>query len=454
MSAARLLLAASLQLCACGPVSPGTEDPPLMVGFLIEDGVYGSELMAPFDILQHTRFHVQPGMQVVTIARSRETVTTFEGLELVPDVDYASAPALDVIVVPSALRHVSEEFDDPELIDFLKQRAPAARFILSLCDGAFVLGRAGLLSGVSCTTFPGDIRLLRERHPEARVIDGVSFVVDGRVITSAGGARSYDPALYLVERIYGETPAIEVARGLVIDWSLDRIPHYIARGDATLAYEAGDRIDAEVSVEDAEGRSHRLLSLSDDEDRVLVLYLFGGGALEGPTRGGLWCEDSMSDMSLMRHLLARFAERPVAFIPVACPPFLDEEQFGYAKGGFLPGSPDHDGERRNFVEATLKAVGTGVIPFPELYFDSSLRLLRNTEAMPRSESDSPWLGRFRPRDEFQRYGTPAIWILARDGRVLMPPRHGNNYERNAVLKYTARELPAAILRALEITSEG
>ena len=72
---------------------------------------------------------------------------------------------------------------------------------MSLCDGAFVLAKAGLLDGKTCTTFPGDIAALRERYPKANVIDGLSFVVDGKLITSAGGARSYDPALCPVERI-------------------------------------------------------------------------------------------------------------------------------------------------------------------------------------------------------------------------------------------------------------
>ena len=448
---AKLLLAASWCVCACARAE---EDPSLLVGFLIEDGIYGSELVAPFDILHHTRFHVQPGMKVLTIARSREPVTTFEGLKLDPDLDYASAPALDVIVVPSAERHVNEAFDDPELIGFLKQRAPAARFIMSLCDGAFVLAKAGLLDGKTCTTFPGDIPRLREQYPRVRVIDGVSFVVDGKLITSAGGARSYDPALYLVERIYGETPAINVARGLVIDWSLNQVAHYFARENPNGAYDAGDRIDPDVSVEDAEGGSHRLLSLCAADDQVLVLFVFGGGGTGREIRrAGLWCEDSMNEMPLMRHMQARFEDRPVAFLPVACPPFLDEQQFGHAAGGFLPDSPDYAKERASFVEATLKAVEEGVIPFSKVYFDISLRLLRNTLESPPTGTDPAWLGRFRARDEVQKYGTPTLWILSREGQVLMPPLHGNHYEKNLVLNYTARELSFAIERALEIVAD-
>ena len=90
---------------------------------------------------------------------------------------------------------------------------------------AFVLAKAGLLEGKESMTFPSDIPRYRETFPHLVVHEGVSFVHDGKLITSVGGAKSYDPALYLAEMLYGKKAAEGIGRGLVIDWSLSEIPH-------------------------------------------------------------------------------------------------------------------------------------------------------------------------------------------------------------------------------------
>ncbi len=81
-----------------------------------------------------------------------------------------------------------------------------------------MLAAAGLLDGRSCTTFPGDQDRFAEDFPDLDLIRGVSFVHDGPVMTSQGGARSYDVAMYLVDHLYGEEVAQGVGRGLIIDW--------------------------------------------------------------------------------------------------------------------------------------------------------------------------------------------------------------------------------------------
>ena len=89
------------------------------VGFLIVDGVYNSELMAPYDIFHHTIFHTDPlpGMEVFTVAPSREPVTSFEGLKILPHYSYADHPPIDVLVVPSAEGSMDEVQNDPKVIE-------------------------------------------------------------------------------------------------------------------------------------------------------------------------------------------------------------------------------------------------------------------------------------------------------------------------------------------------
>ncbi|MCB0738511.1 MAG: DJ-1/PfpI family protein [Bacteroidetes bacterium] len=199
------------------------------VAFLVMDGVYNTELTAPMDVFHHTRFRdsIKP-MNVFLIAKSLQLVTTFEGLTITPDFSYnGSFPKINILVVPSAEHHLDTDLDDTQMIEFVAKTAETAQFVTSHCDGAFVLAKAGLLDGIHCTTFPSDIGTMRQMFPKARLHENTLFVRDGKYITSAGGAKSFEAALYLCEHLYGKKVANQIAGGLVIDWNLDLIPHIV-----------------------------------------------------------------------------------------------------------------------------------------------------------------------------------------------------------------------------------
>jgi len=200
------------------------------VAFLIMDGTFNTELTAPFDIFQHTIFRdgIKP-MNVFLVADTDKPVTTFEGIRLLPDYNYLDddLPQIDILVVPSAEHHLDTDLENEALISFVREISKNARFVTSHCDGAFVLAKAGLLDDVASTTFPSDIGKYREMFPELDVRDSVLFVHDGKFITSAGGAKSFEAALYLAEHLYGSDIAKRLAEGLVIDWNLEHLPHFI-----------------------------------------------------------------------------------------------------------------------------------------------------------------------------------------------------------------------------------
>jgi len=200
------------------------------VGFLIMDGVYNTELTAPYDIFQHTKFRVGiKAMNVFTVANTNDYIRTFEGLKLIPDYNYLkdSLPTIDILVVPSAEHHLDTDLEDEDMLDFIRKVDKNAQFMTSHCDGAFVLAKAGILEGVVSTTFPSDIDAMRDMFPELDIRKNVLFVHDGKYITSAGGAKSFEAALYLCEYLYGKEIAKTLAAGLVIDWNLEDVPHLI-----------------------------------------------------------------------------------------------------------------------------------------------------------------------------------------------------------------------------------
>ena len=210
--------------------TPKTEliDNAYNVAFLIMDGVYNTELTAPYDIFQHTKYRkgIRP-MNVFTVSKNMDMVTTFEGLRILPDYNYNNMPTIDILVIPSAEHHLDTDLDDIEMISWVQKISNKATYVTSHCDGAFVLAQAGLLDSITCTTFPSDITKMQYMFPHLDIRRDVIFVHDGKYITSAGGAKSFEAALYLCEHLYGKKITDSLAAGLVIDWNIDNVPHLI-----------------------------------------------------------------------------------------------------------------------------------------------------------------------------------------------------------------------------------
>lgn len=193
----------------------------LRAAFLVLDGVYNTELAAPFDVFHHTRFHTQPGLEVFTVSPNGQPVTTFEGLKITPDRSFANAGKIDILVIPSTRGSMDADLQNQALIDWVRTTGAQARHVLSLCDGAFVLARAGLLQGIPVTTFPEDYGRFSQMFPNLDLRINVSFVDAGKVITSQGGTRSYEAAMHLVDRLYGRQVAEGVGKGLLVPWPPD-----------------------------------------------------------------------------------------------------------------------------------------------------------------------------------------------------------------------------------------
>ncbi len=121
----------------------------------------------------------------------------------------------DLVVVPG-LPYRATERVDRRVVKWLRKAASAGAHMSSVCTGAFILGEAGLLDGLRCTTHWSRTDELQRRFPTARVLSNRLFVTDEAVTTSAGIASGIDMALSLIERAYGPLVALEVAREMVV----------------------------------------------------------------------------------------------------------------------------------------------------------------------------------------------------------------------------------------------
>jgi transcriptional regulator GlxA family with amidase domain len=157
--------------------------------------------------------HAGEPLTVGILWLNKPSLTEFAG----PLDVYHHVPAekLDVLVVPSGAGSLETDLKNVRVITWLQKAAREAEFITSHCEGAFLLGQAGLLDNKNATTFPVDTETLQKQYPTCRVQTGQRLVVDGNVITSPGGLASYEASLYVVEQLCGKEQALSIAAALV-----------------------------------------------------------------------------------------------------------------------------------------------------------------------------------------------------------------------------------------------
>ncbi len=219
----------ALILAAC-EVQP-TPEPPrgvLKAGFVVLDGVYNSELTAPYDVLHHSVFRDQDNfIEPFIVSPDGKPLSTFEGITITPHYSFDDAPEAQILVIPSTVGSMDADLENAAFMTWLTSAVDAADWVITVCDGAFPLAATGRLDGRMATTFPADRGAFARMFPDVDVLDDVNFVVDGSFITSVGGALSFEPALFLVETLYGKDHAERTAEGLVLEWNAGRIPHRI-----------------------------------------------------------------------------------------------------------------------------------------------------------------------------------------------------------------------------------
>lgn len=158
-------------------------------------------------------FSAMPGATVDLVWKTVDPVPTDAGFSILPTVDFAGAPQADVLMVPGG-PGIFDMLDDEETLDFVRRQAAGARFVTSVCTGAFVLGAAGLLQGRRATTHWSS-------HPMLELLGAVPVhervVRDGNVITGGGVTAGLDFALTVLAELYGEDAARAAQLGFEYD---------------------------------------------------------------------------------------------------------------------------------------------------------------------------------------------------------------------------------------------
>ncbi len=188
------------------------------VAILLFHDVEVLDFAGPFEIFGVTgkRENATP-FDVFTVAERPGEIRARNGLTVTPRYSFADCPAPDVLVVPGGFG-TRREMHNERVIEWLRAQSEKAEVIFSVCTGALLLARAGLLSGLEVTTHHGALDLLAKTAPDSVVRDDRRFVDNGRVITSAGVAAGMDASLHVVARLLGEAQARETAAYIEYDW--------------------------------------------------------------------------------------------------------------------------------------------------------------------------------------------------------------------------------------------
>ena len=183
--------------------------PLFTIGFVIFPDLTQLDFTGPLQVLSRL-----PQSATYIVAKSTAPVPSDCGLGLVPTHTFANCPALDLICIPGGSEGVAGIINDHETIEFVRKQAAVAKYVTSVCTGAFVLGVAGLLKGRRATThwaYTDLLPLVGATHEKARTVK------DGNVITGGGVTAGIDFGLSVVAEIAGEATAKKIQLGIEYD---------------------------------------------------------------------------------------------------------------------------------------------------------------------------------------------------------------------------------------------
>jgi transcriptional regulator GlxA family with amidase domain len=177
------------------------------VAFLISEGAVIIDFCGPWEVFQDVMVpghHDQP-FRLYTVSESTSPIRASGGMQILPDYTLENAPAPKVIVIP-AQRKPSRA-----MLEWIRKNSKDTDVTMSVCTGAFVLAKTGLLSGKSATTFHSAFGSFAKEFPDIHLKRGARFVEDGNLATAGGLSSGIDLALRVVERYFGREVAEKTA---------------------------------------------------------------------------------------------------------------------------------------------------------------------------------------------------------------------------------------------------
>lgn len=177
------------------------------IAFVLSKGAVVIDFCGPWEVFENVQI---PGrdespFKLYTVAKTMEPIQTSGGMRVVPNYTFNTAPAPKVIVIPA------QSGTSDAMLDWIRKSSQKTDVTMSVCAGAFVLARTGLLSGKAATTYHNAYKAFAVEFPDVQLKRGKRFVEDGNLATAGGLTSGIDLALRVVERYYGRSVAADTA---------------------------------------------------------------------------------------------------------------------------------------------------------------------------------------------------------------------------------------------------
>lgn len=357
MKPARLLLTLALALGAALPLAAAgyTKN----VAIVVYNGVEVLDFAGPAEVFAASAGRGANGQErafnVYLVSKTRAPIVSQGFIDVTPDYSIADSPKPDIIVLPGG--GSESVVNDPEWMAWVKSSAEHADHVLTVCTGAFIAGKLGLLDDHDVTTWYAAVPDLKRSFPNARVQPGRRFIDNGKVITTAGVSAGIDGALHLVARTLGRYVADRTAEYMEYAWSPQSYT-------ASTYPQLNPRLDAH-------GRKLQQAKISSnegDEEGAIEVYRSLIAANTGDAEAWL-------NLGRSLHALKRYPDALAAYTEAA----KGEPQRGVALYN-LSCAYALSGERDKAIDAAAKAIEAG---FRTKYYYESDEDLASVREDPR-----------------------------------------------------------------------
>ena len=188
------------------------------VAILLFDDAEILDFCGPYEVFSVASEQGLAGsFNVFTVAQS-DAITARNGLSVNVDYSLESCPAVDILLVPGGVGS-RKQMENAAFVQWIAEHSRHCELVLSVCTGALLLGKAGLLDGLHVTTHHQVFDGLRQVVPTATVVEDQRFVDNGKIMTSAGIAAGIDMSLHVVNKLLGRKVAEATAQYMEYPWS-------------------------------------------------------------------------------------------------------------------------------------------------------------------------------------------------------------------------------------------
>lgn len=188
------------------------------VGILLFDDVEVLDFAGPFEVFSVTVLENNEKPFIVeTVSEKGNTINARNGLKVQPDYGFENMPLFDILIIPGGLGAREREIHNTHIIKWIADQKQKVQLMTSVCTGALLLAKAGLLKNKKCTTHWASLDRLEKEFPDVDVQQGVKFVDEGDIVTSAGISAGINMSFHIIRRLLGSDVAQNTASRMEYD---------------------------------------------------------------------------------------------------------------------------------------------------------------------------------------------------------------------------------------------